>query len=61
MHWRPWSRECNCRRASLKPWPAAKVGYFEPKHLATSDQLLNAAIAGEKFRPCFERVGGRTP
>jgi methyl-accepting chemotaxis protein len=28
---------------------AAKVGYFEPEHLATSDQLLNAAIAGQKF------------
>jgi methyl-accepting chemotaxis protein len=28
---------------------AAKAGYFDPKHLATSDQLLNAAIAGEKF------------
>jgi methyl-accepting chemotaxis protein len=28
---------------------AAKAGYFDPKYMATSDQLLNAAIAGEKF------------
>jgi methyl-accepting chemotaxis protein len=26
-----------------------KVGYFDPKYLSTSDQLLNSAIAGEKF------------
>jgi methyl-accepting chemotaxis protein len=32
----------------LEAMTAAKVAYFDPQYIATSDQLLNATIAGEK-------------